>query len=133
MNYFDRMGGEPALTALVERFYEGVEHDALLRPMYPDDLGPPIEHLRLFLIQYWGGPTTYTETRGHPRLRLRHQPFAIGSAEGDAWLGHMRSAIASLGLEEELSQMLEAYFVTAARGLINRPQAPSGEVITVRR
>src|SRR5665213_1445506 len=77
---YDRWGGAPFFTTLIERFYEGVAADPLLRPMYPDDLTESKAHLALFLMQYWGGPRAYSEQRGHPRLRMRHVPFAIGSA-----------------------------------------------------
>ena len=92
--FFDAVGGEETFRRLVDAFYAGVAADPVLRALYPeDDLGPAAERLRLFLIQYWGGPTTYSQTRGHPRLRMRHAPFAIGSAARDAWLRHMRAAL----------------------------------------
>ena len=90
---FDRVGGQPFFSALVDRFYAGVATDPVLRPLYPDDLVEPKEHLALFLAQYWGGPRTYSEERGHPRLRMRHAPFVIGSLERDAWLRHMTDAL----------------------------------------
>ena len=86
---YDRVGGEQFFVDLVDRFYLGVAGDPLLRPLYPDDLTESSHHLALFLIQYWGGPGTYDEQRGHPRLRMRHAPFVIGPAERDAWLRHM--------------------------------------------
>ena len=92
---YDRAGGTPFFEALVGRFYAGVATDPLLRPIYPEaDLAPAQHRLTLFLMQYWGGPTTYDEERGHPRLRMRHAPFAIGPAERDRWLVHMRAAVA---------------------------------------
>ena len=90
-DFFARAGGEQTFRLLVDRFYAGVAMDPLLRPLYPEeDLAPAADRLALFLIQYWGGPTTYSQTRGHPRLRMRHAPFVIGAAERDAWLRHMR-------------------------------------------
>src|SRR5437870_3220800 len=107
---YDRVGGQPFFDALVERFYVGVAADPLLRPLYPDDLTAPSRHLALFLAQYWGGPRTYSEQRGHPRLRMRHFPFRIGVPERDAWLGHMRAAIESSDAAVEDAAALLAYF-----------------------
>src|SRR5258707_9228127 len=92
-SFYEAVGGEETFTRLVSRFYAEAESDPLLRPVYPSrDLGPAAEHLRLFLIQYWGGPGTYSERRGHPRLRMRHAPFPIRQAERDALLRHLRTA-----------------------------------------
>ena len=103
VSFYQAVGGEETFTRLVHRFYQGVAEDPLLRPVYPaKDLGPAEEHLRLFLMQYWGGPRTYDELRGHPRLRMRHVRFAIGEAERDAWLHHMRVALDELGLDQAL-------------------------------
>jgi hemoglobin len=119
-SFYDAVGGEETFTRLVHRFYEGVESDPVLRPVYPaQDLGLAEEHLRLFLIQYWGGPRTYDELRGHPRLRMRHAHFAIGEAERDAWLRHMRDALDSLDLAEEYYGQLWDYLVMAAYSLVN--------------
>src|SRR5580692_9775215 len=94
VTFYEAVGGEETFTRLVHRFYQEVEADPVLRPVYPTaDLGPAEEHLRLFLIQYWGGPSTYNDLRGHPRLRMRHAPFVIGLAERDAWLHHMLDAV----------------------------------------
>ena len=94
----------------------------MLRPLYPDeDLAPAAERLRLFLIQYWGGPATYSEQRGHPRLRMRHAPFAIGQKERDAWLGHMTAAVESLDLPRGVREAFLEYFDAASRGMINQP------------
>src|SRR4030081_86690 len=90
---YERVGGEAVFTSLVERFYAGVATAPVLRPLYPEDLEPPKRHLALFLMQYWGGPRTYSEERGHPRLRMRHFPFRIGQLERDAWLSHMGTAV----------------------------------------
>ncbi len=101
VSFYEAVGGEETFRRLVHRFYQEVAADPELRPVYPSrDLGPAEEHLRLFLIQYWGGPGTYSEQRGHPRLRMRHAHFAIGEAERDAWLRHMRTALDELALDE---------------------------------
>ena len=118
---FVRAGGAPFFEALVERFYQGVASDAELRPVYPEaDLGPAQHRLTLFLIQYWGGPTTYNEERGHPRLRMRHAPFAIGPLERDRWLVHMRAAIAELAPPTDVAEALEGYIAMAAEAMRNR-------------
>ncbi len=122
VTFYEAVGGEETFRRLVHRFYEGVAADPLLRPLYPEeDLGPAEERLRMFLVQYWGGPRTYSERRGHPRLRMRHMPFAIGMAERDAWLGHMRTALEELKLPERFETMLWDYLVMAANSLVNRP------------
>ena len=118
---FERWGGEPFFTALVDRFYEGVAVDPLLRPMYPEDLTDSKAHLAMFLMQYWGGPRHYSEQRGHPRLRMRHARFAIGSAQADAWLRHMTDAVRRSGLEAADEEELLDYLAMAARSLINAP------------
>lgn len=122
---YELMGGEPAFRLLVRRFYEGVASDPLLRPLYPEeDLSGATDRLTLFLMQYWGGPDTYGAQRGHPRLRLRHQPFAIGPPERDAWLRHMTAAVDSLALAPQARKALLDYFESASTAMINRP-APS--------
>jgi hemoglobin len=119
---YEVVGGEPVFRQLVDRFYEGVALDPVLRPLYPDeDLGPARERLRLFLEQYWGGPTTYSDQRGHPRLRLRHAPWVIGERERDAWLGHMRTAVDSLDVPEEARVALWTHLERAAHTLVNAP------------
>jgi hemoglobin len=124
-NMFEAAGGEATFRLLVKRFYARVADDPLLRPVYPEeDLSSATERLTLFLIQYWGGPSTYNELRGHPRLRLRHQPFAIGQAERDAWLGHMTAAVDSLELPSALRKALLDYFETASTAMINRLAQP---------
>ena len=121
-NVFEAAGGEAAFRLLVDRFYAGVANDPLLRPLYPDeDLAAAAEHLTLFLIQYWGGPSTYNEERGHPRLRTRHQPFAIGLAERDAWLGHMSAAVESLDFVPAVRKAMIDYFEAASTAMINLP------------
>jgi hemoglobin len=125
---YELAGGEPAFRLLVQRFYAAVKVDPILRAIYPDeDLTAATERLTLFLIQYWGGPSTYSEQRGHPRLRLRHQPFAIGQDERDAWLCHMRAAVESLELAPPVRKALLDYFETASTAMINRPAAESAE------
>jgi hemoglobin len=120
--FFERVGGEDTFRSLVGRFYRGVALDPLLRTLYPEeDLGPAAERLTMFLIQYWGGPGTYSQTRGHPRLRMRHAPFTIGIAQRDAWLGHMRAALDSLDLEPADTATLWDYLSTAADSLRNSP------------
>jgi hemoglobin len=119
--FYEAVGGEATFTLLVDRFYDAVENDPVLRPLYPGpDLGGARQRLRLFLMQYWGGPNTYDQLRGHPRLRMRHNPFAIGPAERDAWLRHMTAAVASLGLAPELERPLLDYLTSAAHALQNR-------------
>ncbi len=121
---YEAVGGEETFTRLVHRFYQGVAADPELRRVYPSkNLGPAEEHLRLFLIQYWGGPGTYSEQRGHPRLRMRHRHFVIGEAERDAWLRHMRDALDELALDEPLDRQLWEYLVMAAHSLVNQPSA----------
>jgi hemoglobin len=118
--FYEAVGGDETFTRLVHRFYQEVAADPALRPVYPTrDLGPAEEHLRLFLIQYWGGPSTYNELRGHPRLRMRHARFRIGEAERDAWLRHMRTALDEIGLPEPLDAQLWEYLVMAAHSLVN--------------
>ncbi len=112
--------GPDTFFRLVDAFYDGVATDPLLRPMYPGDLSHSRRHLALFLIQYYGGPTTYFDERGHPRLRARHVSFAIDQAARDAWLGHMRAAVDTLGLPLTAQTELMRYFEGAADFLINR-------------
>src|SRR5262249_38702015 len=115
VSFYEAVGGEATFTRLVSKFYAEVETDPILRPVYPSrDLGPAAEHLRLFLMQYWGGPGTYSELRGHPRLRMRHVRFSIGEAERDAWLRHMRSALDDIALDPALDEELWRYLVMAA-------------------
>ncbi|GAA4900190.1 globin [Stackebrandtia albiflava] len=122
-NFYEAVGGSETFRKLVDVFYEGVAQDPLLRPMYPEeDLGPAAERLRMFLEQYWGGPHTYSEQRGHPRLRMRHAGFRIGPAARDAWLTHMRTAVDSLNLSPELDAILWEYLARAAQFLVNSPE-----------
>jgi hemoglobin len=118
---YERAGGAPFFEALVGGFYARVARDDLLRPIYPEpDLAPATRRLTLFLIQYWGGPTTYDAERGHPRLRMRHAPFAIGPAERDRWLLHMRASLVSLDPPEDVAWRLDEYFLMAADAMRNR-------------
>jgi hemoglobin len=120
VTFFDKVGGAETFYRLVAKFYQGVAADPILRPMYPDeDLAEAQERLFLFLQQYWGGPNTYQQLRGHPRLRMRHSPFHVGIAAHDAWLGHMREAVDSLNLAPELAGELWSYLVAAADAMVN--------------
>ncbi len=116
---YERVGGQPFFGQLVERFYQGVAQDPVLAHMYPDDLSDPTRHLALFLGQYWGGPPTYSEERGHPRLRMRHVPFVIGLAERDAWLAHMVGSVRVSDASPEDQAELIDYLEMASRNLIN--------------
>jgi hemoglobin len=117
---YDRMGGRPAFERLVSVFYDGVARDDLLRPLYPDeDLGPARERLLMFLEQYWGGPHTYSDQRGHPRLRMRHAPFAVTPLARYQWLLHMRAGVDAMGLPAELHEQLWGYLVAAAQSMVN--------------
>lgn len=118
---YDRVGGERFFAELVDRFYAGVEADPVLRPIYPDDLGPGKANLAAFLAQYWGGPPSYSAARGHPRLRMRHVSFAIGTKERDAWVNHMVAAIEASGASAADRQALVDYVERAATMLINQP------------
>ncbi|MEU9831026.1 globin [Streptosporangium sp. NPDC048047] len=121
-SFYDAVGGEETFRRLVHRFYEGVVKDPLLWPLYPEeDLAGAEDRLTLFLMQYWGGPNTYSAQRGHPRLRMRHNPFVIGPAERDAWLRHMHDAVVSLELPEEAEKRLWDYLVYAAHSMVNAP------------
>jgi hemoglobin len=118
---FEHVGGEPFFVHLVDAFYDAVERNQTLRPMYPEDLTESRRHLTLFLVQYWGGPRTYQDERGHPRLRLRHAPFRITKGARDAWLAAMSSAMASVRaqLSDDQFDEMTAYFVMAANQLRN--------------
>ena len=123
---FDRVDGEAFFVRLVDRFYAGVMNDPLLAPLYPAaDIDGARWRLAAFLVQYWGGPTTYGERRGHPRLRMRHAPFAIGGPQRDAWLRHMGAALYSAEADQEIAAedaaRMRAYFQMAAEHMVNRP------------
>ncbi|MGF1647992.1 MAG: globin [Kineosporiaceae bacterium] len=118
--FYDLVGGHDTFRRLVERFYAGVAGDPVLRPMYPEaDLGPAADRLRMFLEQYWGGPTTYSEQRGHPRLRMRHAPFPVDPDARDRWLAHMRAAVDSVELAPLHQAQLWDYLERAAHSMVN--------------
>ena len=131
--FYAEIGGEPTFRTLVERFYAGVREDPILRPMYPaDDWAGAETRLRMFLEQYWGGPRTYSEERGHPRLRMRHAPFAIDATARDAWLSHMRAAVDSLDLPSEQDATLWGYLEMAASSMQNRWADEAGGTLAAR-
>ena len=117
----DRVGGGAFFVALVDRFYEAVAVDPVLRPLYPADLEPGKAHLAAFLAQYWGGPPYYSMERGHPRLRRRHFPFAIGQTERDTWVSHMRAAVGEQSIAPADAALLVEYLEGTATFLMNRP------------
>jgi hemoglobin len=122
LELYDVVGGMPFFEALVDRFYDGVASDPVLRPLYPEaDLVGARRRLTLFLAQYWGGPATYSEERGHPRLRMRHVPFAIGGIERDRGLHHMRAAIDASDAPPDARERLHEYVSMAAEAMRNRP------------
>ena len=120
---YDAVGGRPFFVELVDGFYAGVSADPLLRPLYPEDLTDARHHLAGFLTQYWGGPSTYSDERGHPRLRMRHAPFVIGEAERDAWLLHMLGSLdavaATRGTPAAAVARIRAYLIDVADFLVN--------------
>ena len=119
-SFYDEVGGHETFRRLVHRFYQGVTDDPYLRALYPeDDLRPAEERLRMFLEQYWGGPTTYSERRGHPRLRMRHAPFKVNIEAREHWLHHMRIAVDSLALEPDQRRLLWDYLQRAAHSMVN--------------
>ena len=119
-SFFDQVGGHDTFVRLVDRFYEGVAEDEILRPMYPEqDLEPAKDRLLMFLEQYWGGPKTYGERRGHPRLRLRHQAFHVNPEARDRWLAHMRTALDEAALPAMHDATIWDYFTRAAHSLVN--------------
>ena len=125
MSLFEEVGGSQFFDQLVERFYEGVATDDVLLPLYPEqsDLSGAKERLTLFLQQYWGGPTTYSDERGHPRLRQRHFPFVIGELERDRWMVHMMAAVDELSPNDSVHQQLAEYMAMASTAMINSPSA----------
>ena len=123
LTLYARVGGRPFFATLTRRFYEGVAGDPVLSRLYPSDPAELEEarlHLELFLVQYWGGPDEYNQLRGHPRLRLRHAPFAIGPAERDAWVAHMTEAVRASGLSPLDEMQMLSYLTTAAAHLVNQ-------------
>ncbi|MFM7350874.1 MAG: globin [Actinomycetota bacterium] len=124
MSLYEEMGGRATFEKLVSHFYALVSIDPVLRPMYPeDDIKGAAERLLMFLEQYWGGPSTYSEQRGHPRLRMRHAAFHIGEMERDVWLRHMKSAVDELEMRDDLREELWSYLVMAANSMVNQPRA----------
>ncbi len=120
--FYEQIGGHDTFVRLVDRFYEGVAGDPPLRAMYPEqDLAPAALRLRMFLEQYWGGPTTYSDERGHPRLRMRHAPYPVGPDARDRWLRHMREAVTSLELAPIHESTLWDYLERAAWSMLNQP------------
>lgn len=118
---YERIGGDTAFATLVREFYRGVSEDEVLKPMYPpDDMAGAERRLKMFLEQYWGGPKTYQEERGHPRLRMRHSAFPIGPKAREAWLGHMRRAVESLSLSRADEAELWDYLERAAHAMLNQ-------------
>ncbi len=120
MSFYDEVGGAPTFERLVHAFYAGVADDPELRALYPDeDLSHAERRLRMFLEQYFGGPTTYSAERGHPRLRMRHAPFPVTLDMRDRWLRHMVSAMETLDLDEAHAEQMRDYFLRAAHMLVN--------------
>ncbi|MCU1412023.1 MAG: globin [Rhodoglobus sp.] len=120
-NFWEQVGGRPTFERLVREFYAGIATDEVLLPMYPEqpDLEGAIQRLTGFLEQYWGGPTTYSEERGHPRLRMRHMPFKVNPDARDRWLKHMRAALDTLELPPLQDATLWAYLDRAAQAMVN--------------
>jgi hemoglobin len=118
--FYDEIGGFETFRRIVDKFYEGVAGDPVLRPMYPEeDLGPAAERFTLFLVQYWGGPTTYSDERGHPRLRMRHAPFAVTPSAAQRWLTHFRAALDAAVLTPEQDAQFWDYVTHAAQFMVN--------------
>jgi hemoglobin len=118
--FYDEVGGHEMFARLVHRFYQGVAGDPELRALYPEqDLAPAEERFRMFLEQYWGGPTTYSDQRGHPRLRMRHAPFTVTPTQRDRWLSHMRVAVDEARLDETHELVLWDYLERAAHSMVN--------------
>lgn len=131
---YEAVGGASWFVELIDRFYDRVMADPILAPMFPADLTESKRNAAHFLIQYWGGPTTYSDERGHPRLRMRHAPFAIGRSERDAWVGHMRASVEDMDPAPEVQTALLEYFEMAATAMINRSETPAsarGSVIVI--
>lgn len=129
MSFYDEVGGAATFERLVHAFYEGVASDPELRALYPEeDLAPAERRLRMFLEQYFGGPTTYSEERGHPRLRMRHIPFPVTLDMRDRWLHHMLGAMDTLDLPEAHAEQMRDYFVRAAHSLVNRVDQPGQQL-----
>lgn len=120
MSFYEEIGGFETMRRIVARFYAGVAEDEVLRPLYPEaDLGPAEERFLLFLVQYWGGPTTYSDSRGHPRLRMRHAPFKVTPEARDHWLTHFRAGLDEVELTPEQDQQFWDYVTHAAQFMVN--------------
>lgn len=119
LTIYEAVGGAPWFTALIDRFYDAVDTDPAIRHLYPPDLTDSRDHMVKFLSQYWGGPTTYSEERGHPRLRMRHAPFVITTVEKDAWLTHMLAAVRTGDLQPDIETKMVDYFEMAATHMVN--------------
>jgi hemoglobin len=118
--FYEEVGGFETFRTIVTRFYKGVATDDVLRPLYPeDDLAPAAERFLLFLVQYWGGPTTYSERRGHPRLRMRHAPFAVTPEAKERWLHHFRAGLDEAKLTPEQDAKFWEYVTHAAQFMVN--------------
>lgn len=129
--FYDRVGGHETFAKLIRVFYEGVAEDPPLRALYPEeDLGPAEERLLLFMEQYWGGPKTYSETRGHPRLRMRHAPYAVTPTQRDRWLHHMNRAIDTLSMAAPEEAELREYVTRAAQFMVNADEWSGGDAQT---
>lgn len=127
MSFYDEIGGLRTVTTIVDVFYEGVATDEILRPLYPEaDLTGARERLTLFLAQYWGGPTTYSERRGHPRLRMRHAPYAVTHAARERWLLHFRAGLDAAALTPEQDAQFWEYVEKAALFMVNTLDDPAG-------
>ena len=121
--FYEEVGGEPFFNDFVSQFYARVSKDPILRPMYPEkDMHGAALRLKMFLEQYWGGPTTYSEQRGHPRLRMRHAAFHISEVERDVWLSHMKSTVEGLEMKADLKSELWNYMEMAANSMVNQPR-----------
>ena len=124
--FYDAIGGYPTIAKIVARFYEGVATDEVLRPLYPEeDLAAAEERFTMFLAQYWGGPTTYNERRGHPRLRMRHAPFAVTPRAKEHWLTHFRAGLDDAGLSPEHDAQFWDYVTHAAQFMVNTFEEPA--------
>jgi hemoglobin len=132
-SFYDAVGGAETFHRLIAAFYRRVAEDPILRPLYPEqDLGPAEDRFRMFLVQYWGGPKTYSEQRGHPRLRMRHAPFAVTPTARDRWLELMRAALDEVKLEADRDQEIWTYLTMAAHSMVNtdEPQYPGAIDVT---
>jgi hemoglobin len=125
VTFYDEIGGEATITTIVHRINEGVAQDPYLRALYPEeDLGPAEVRFRLFLMQYWGGPSTYSDRRGHPRLRMRHAPFAVTPKAKEHWLRHFRAGLDAAHLTPEQDAQFWEYVTHAAQFMVNQVDGP---------